>query len=157
MREQVKLERVYPATLEEVWELWTTREGIESWWGPDGFAVTVQKLDLRVGGQLLYTMTANAPEQMAFMKRAGMPLATKTTATFTAVEPPRHLAYDTVADFIPGMKPYDVGTDIELFAEGDSVRLVLTIDRMHDEVWTNRAVMGWQNELTKLGNRISPK
>ena len=26
----------FKATLEEVWELWTTKDGIESWWGPEG-------------------------------------------------------------------------------------------------------------------------
>lgn len=30
------------------------------------------------------------------------------------------------------------------------VRLVVTIDRMHDEVWTQRAVAGWESELGKL-------
>lgn len=154
MNERIVLERRYPARIEDVWELWTSPEGIESWWGPDGFNVTVQQLELRVGGQLHYTMTATAPEQVAFMKRAGMPVATKTSLTFTVVEPPRHLAYTNHADFIPGMKAYDVGTDVELFVEGDVVRLVLTIDRMHDEVWTNRAVMGWENELSKLGRRL---
>ena len=35
------------ATVEDVWALWTTEPGIESWWGPDGFDVTVGHLDLR--------------------------------------------------------------------------------------------------------------
>lgn len=33
---RVRLERTYDATIDEVWRLWTTREGIESWWGPRG-------------------------------------------------------------------------------------------------------------------------
>ncbi len=57
-RRRITLERTYQASLEEVWEMWTTPEGIESWWGPDGFAVEVRKLDLRPGGELLYAMTA---------------------------------------------------------------------------------------------------
>jgi len=30
---QLEIAREYPALIEELWELWTTREGIESWWG----------------------------------------------------------------------------------------------------------------------------
>jgi uncharacterized protein YndB with AHSA1/START domain len=39
----IRLERTYRATIDEVWDMWTTKEGIESWWGPDGFAVKVRK------------------------------------------------------------------------------------------------------------------
>jgi len=55
-------------------------EGIESWWGPEGFTVTVQAMDVRPGGVLLYTMTATAAPQIAFMKQHGMPLSTPASA-----------------------------------------------------------------------------
>ncbi len=32
----ITLERTYKASLQDVWDMWTTKEGIESWWGPDG-------------------------------------------------------------------------------------------------------------------------
>ena len=73
-RAQFSIQRSYPASIEEAWVLWTTKSGIESWWGPEGFKVTVTSLDLRPGGNLIYLMTAVAPDQVAFMKRAGMPL-----------------------------------------------------------------------------------
>src|SRR5207244_3753544 len=66
-----RLEHTYATTLEELWELWTTAAGIESWWAPDGFTVAVEKIDPRPGGDLIYTMTATAPEQIAFMQSAG--------------------------------------------------------------------------------------
>ena len=149
-RRRVTLERSFEASIEEVWDLWTTKEGIESWWGPDGFVVTVQKLDLRSGGELLYTMTAIASDQIAFLKNAGMPLASKTRATYTEVVPPKRLAYTTRADFIPGVEPYDAATLVELYPSGTGVRLVLTLDAMHDEHWTQMAVMGWEMELGRL-------
>ena len=62
-KRRIVIERTYQARIQEVWELWTTKEGIESWWGPGGFAVKVRKLELRPGGQLLYDMTAIAPAQ----------------------------------------------------------------------------------------------
>ena len=149
-RRKVTIERFFDSHIEEVWDLWTTKEGIESWWGPDGFATTVQKLDLRPGGELLYTMTAIGSDQIEFMKKAGMPLAQVVRVRYTVVVPPTRLAYTTVADFVPGVEPYDAATAVELSPTATGVRLVLTLDAMHDEHWTQMAVMGWESELGKL-------
>src|ERR1700685_3453904 len=82
---RITIERTYKAAVEDVWELWTTKEGIESWWGPDGFTTKVLKLDLRAGGELRYEMTATGPAQVEFMKSAGMPLTTKAQINYTEV------------------------------------------------------------------------
>ena len=153
-RRRVTLERVYRADLQDVWELWTTSAGIESWWGPGGFQVTVRKLDLRAGGELLYAMTAIGPQQVAFMKQAGMPLTQELRITFTDVQPMTRLAYVHLADFIPGVDPYDVATVVELHETDDGVRMVLTFDAMHSDEWTERATMGWESELGKLAARV---
>ena len=93
---KIRLERTYPTSAEQVWKLWTTSEGIESWWAPDGFTAKVSKLDLRPGGELIYTFTATAPEQVEFMKNAGMPLTTEAHKTFTELTPPTRIAYTSV-------------------------------------------------------------
>ena len=149
-RRRITIQRTFRAPIEDVWDLWTTKEGIESWWGPDGFSVKVRKLDLRPGGELLYAMTATAPPQVEFMKKAGMPLTTEARITYTEVTPRRRLAYTHLADFIPGVAPYDVAHLVELHHTARGVRMVLTIDAMHDDVWTQRAVAGWESELGKL-------
>ena len=154
-QKRITIERTYRAEIQDVWEMWTTKDGIESWWGPGGFRVTVRKLDLRPGGNLLYAMTAIDPPQVAFMKQAGMPLTQECRITFTEVAPPRRLAYVHLADFIPGVEPYDVATVVELQAVSDGVRLLLTIDAMHNDEWTDRAVMGWKSELGKLEEVLS--
>ena len=149
-RKRITMERVYQAAVRNVWDLWTTKEGIESWWGPGGFTVKVHKLDLRAGGELLYAMTAIDPPQVAFMKKAGMPLTTEARITFTEVVPLERLAYVHLADFIPGVEPYDVATVVELHKTSGGVRMVLTFDAMHNDEWTQRATMGWESEIGKL-------
>ena len=99
---QTTLERTFDGSIEDVWDLWTTREGIEAWWGPDGFEVKVRTLELRPGGRLVYGMTAIAAPQIEFMKRAGMPLTTENTLTYTEITPRSRLVYDNTVDFIPG-------------------------------------------------------
>ena len=154
---RVRMERTYRASIEDVWELWTTQAGIESWWGPDGFQVRVLELDLRAGGGLVYTMTAVAPPQVEFMKRANMPLTTTSRITFTEVTPPSRLVYEHLTDFIPGVAPYNVTHRVELEATADGVRLVLTFDAMHDETWTQRAAMGWESELGRLAAALEAR
>jgi uncharacterized protein YndB with AHSA1/START domain len=155
-RRRVSIERTLGGTVEDVWELWTTKAGIESWWGPDGFVVKVRRLDVRLGGELLYAMSATAPEQIEFLKKAGMALTTESLVTYTDVVPLKRLAFTQMADFIPGVTPYEVATAVELKPVPQGVRLVLTLDAMHDEYWTKMAVMGWENELDKLGRVLKP-
>jgi uncharacterized protein YndB with AHSA1/START domain len=149
-RAQFSIQRSYAASIDEAWALWTTKSGIESWWGPEGFDVTVTALDLRPGGNLIYLMTAVAPEQVAFMKRAGMPLTTECKVIYTEVSPPSRLAYKSLADFVPGVAPYEVATFVELKATGDGVKLTITFDAMHDDVWTERARAGHESQMRKL-------
>jgi uncharacterized protein YndB with AHSA1/START domain len=152
---KIVIERTYVASIEEVWELWTTKAGIESWWGPDGFSVKVHDLDLHPGGEMRYAMTADEPAQVEFMKRAGMPLTTEAKLTYTAIVPGKSISYTHKADFIPGVEPYDLGNKVEFFREGDHVRMVLTLDPMHSDEWTQRAVMGWESQLGKLARVIA--
>jgi hypothetical protein len=91
------------------------------------------------------------------MQRAGMPIATKTRITFDDVVPPRRLAYTNLVDFVPGVEPYGASQVIELSASGGQVRMVLTLDAMHDETWTSRAVMGWESELGKLAKVLAAR
>jgi uncharacterized protein YndB with AHSA1/START domain len=156
-RENTKLERTFDAPAETVWELWTTPEGISAWWAPDGFTNEVQKLELEPGGELVYTMTATAPEQVEFMRGAGMPLSTESRKRFTEVEPPRRLAYSSLADFIPGVEPYWSETVVELEPRDGQTHVVMTIEPMHDEVWTERLLAGRRNELENLAALIAER
>jgi uncharacterized protein YndB with AHSA1/START domain len=150
-----RLERIYVAPPELVWELWTTAAGIEEWWAPDGFENQVSELDLRPGGQLIYTMTATAPEQVEFMKNAGMPLSTESRKTFTEVSPPARLAYLSLIDFVPDRDPYEHLTLVEITPSGGSTKVVMTVDPMHDETWTQRIIAGRTNELENLEAAIT--
>ena len=156
-RATFSIERHYPASIEEAWELWTTKAGIESWWGPEGFDVTVDALDLKPGGELVYRMRATGAEQVAFMKQAGMPLTSQCKVTFAEITPPRLLVYKTRTDFIPGVEAYEVATVVRLAEIEDGVKLTITSDAMHDEVWTSRARAGHESQLRKLGALIAKR
>jgi uncharacterized protein YndB with AHSA1/START domain len=151
---EIRIERSYPASAERVWELWTTPQGIEQWWAPDGFEAKVAKLELEPGGELHHSLTATGPEQIAFLEQAGLPLTTHARKRFTEVEPPSRLAYASEIDFVPGVEPYEHLTAVDLIPEGDGVRVVETIEPMHDQEWTQRLVAGRESELDNLGRLL---
>lgn len=154
MTDWITIEREYDARPETIWRLWTTPEGIASWWAPDGFTVTVDRIEPSPGGELIYTMTATGPEQIAFMEQAGMPLATESRKRFTEVDRDGMLAYDSLVDFVPGLDPYEFSTVVELAPLGERTKVTMTMEPLHDAVWTERLVAGRTNELDKLARVV---
>ncbi len=123
--------------------------------GPEGFTTQVHELDLRPGGQWRYAMTATDPEMVEFMRRAGMPLTHEVTATYTEVVPRQRLRYANRIDFVPGVTPYESAALIELHAAAEQVRLIVSLDAMHDELWTARAREGWESQLGGLMQQLA--
>ena len=154
-RRRITLERTFAAPIAHVWELWTTKDGVESWWGPDGFRVEVHAIDLRVGGEMRYSMIAVAPQMVEFMKKNGMPTATPHKLTYREIVHAKRLAYQQLADFIPEVAPYDVDTVVEMQETPKGVHMTVTFDAMHDELWTERSVAGMNMELDKLGKLLA--
>jgi uncharacterized protein YndB with AHSA1/START domain len=152
-RPKVVIERTYRATVTELWELWTTKEGFESWWGPGGFRVEVHALEARPGGTLHYDMIADSPEMIAAMKQMGRPTSHEARARFSEIKPHDRLAITSVVDFVPGMKPYESTIVAEFFPSGETVRMVVTLDPMHDEQFTQMQKEGFTSQLSKLDKR----
>ena len=149
-RQPLKFERSYEAPLEDLWDLWTTKEGFESWWGPEGFRVEVHKLEARVGGELLYDMIAAGAAEIAYMKSAGMPVSHETRGTFAEIEPRSRLKLRHLIDFIPGVEPYKNDILVEFFSEGPKVRMLVTIEPHRDDEWTRRSGEGFASQLKKV-------
>lgn len=151
----VVVERNYEGTPQDLWELWTTKDGFESWWGPEGFRVDVKKIEARVGGKLVYDMVANAPETVAAMKEAGMPVSHGTSGTFAEYDPHKRLRVLYIIDFLPGVTPYENNIVAEFIPKGASVTMRVSIDAHPDDEWTQRSLQGFTSQLTKLPAALS--
>lgn len=148
MSEEQVIERVWKAPIDLVWKLWTSAEGIASWFGPAGFTVTVDELDLRPGGTFRYTMGATDPDKIASMEKAGRPTSWAVESTVTEVDPPRKFVYDSP------MGPETMTTSAE-FSEGpDGVKLVLTIGATKAGM-TGGAAMGWESSLDRFAEQLA--
>ena len=146
----IQFERRYEAAVEDLWDLWTTKEGFESWWGPEGFRVEVHAIEPRVGGKLIYDMIAVDPAHIEYLRKEGMPPSHGTHGTFVEVQPRTRLKILHMIDFIPGVEAYENNMLVELFPEGKNVRMVITVDPHRDPEWTSRAAAGLESQLRKL-------
>lgn len=149
------IERTYKADLSDLWELWTTKEGFESWWGPQGFRADVHVIEARLHGALHYDMVADTPEMVATMEKMGQPSSTACRGSFAEYRRGERLALTQIIDFLPGIEPYDSMMSVDFFNLSDGcVRMVVELSHMHDEQFTNMQRMGFTSQLTKLDKRF---
>lgn len=152
---RVVIERTYRASIGAIWNLWTTKEGFESWWGPEGFGVDVHVLDAREGGELRYDMVARSPEMIAEMKQLGRPASHPTNSRFTELTPHKRLVLTNMIDFLPGVPPYKNDIVVDFIELGDQVRMVVTLEALHSEEFSKMQKEGFTSQLTKLDGRFA--
>src|SRR4051812_13908882 len=104
---EAEVERTYRAPAEVLWALWSTREGFESWWGPQGFRTRVHTFEPCVAGVLEYELIAEAPDMIAAMGKLGRPASHGARARFTEFMPCVRLSITSVIDFLPGVPAYE--------------------------------------------------
>lgn len=141
--------------MEQLWALWTTKEGFESWWGPQGFRVDVHRLEARLGGVLEYDMIADSPEMVAAMRAAGQAVLHNTLGHYSRFEPLQRLAIVHLIDFIPGHDPYETLIEVAFEADGGGSRMIVTLHPHQDAEWTRMAGEGFESQLTKLDQRFA--
>jgi len=138
------LKRYLKATPDRVFAAWTEPEKIAQWFGPEEIELLRAEADAHVGGRFRIVMRGRDGEEH------------DVSGLYREVVPNERLVYTNVVDFVPNVIAYDVDTRVELKASGKTVKLKLTLDAMHDDEWTNRAVMGWESELEKLRKVLQP-
>ncbi len=63
---QVRSTRVFSAPRAKVWHAMTDKEMIPKWWGPAIYSTTVDKLDVRVGGEWRFLQKGADGAEFAF-------------------------------------------------------------------------------------------
>ena len=146
----IRFERVYDGPVEDLWALWTTKEGLEEWFGPEGMLVEVPALDVRVGGAFDHVMTAVGDDQIAYMESVGRSRITGARGRFVEVVPHERLHVRMTIDFLPGVEPYPYDIVVEFHAEGERVRMVVSANPHPDSEMTRLATQGLASQLRQF-------
>jgi uncharacterized protein YndB with AHSA1/START domain len=152
---QMAVERTYKGDVEDLWDLWTTKDGFESWWGPQGFRADVHVMEARENGALHYDMVADTPEMVLAMAKMGQPSSTVCRGVFSEYRPHQRLSLTQNIDFLPGVAPYDSVIQVDFLPIADGqIRMIVKLSQMHDERFTQMQRMGFASQLTKLDERF---
>ncbi|HEY1479933.1 MAG TPA: hypothetical protein VGF46_07865, partial [Gaiellales bacterium] len=54
-------------------------------------------------------------------------------------------------DFVPGVPPYEHLTTVEIRPTEAGIEVVMSVEPLHDDEWTQRLLAGRSNELDNLG------
>lgn len=154
-REKIIIKRRYKASLQGIWDLWTTKEGFEKWWGPQEFRVEVQVLEAKPGGLLRYTMIAATPQSVKAMQDRGQAVSHAVRSTFSEFKPKSRLALTNVIDFIPGVDAYESVIAVDFSEQGGVVEMVSTLHGMHSEEFTRMQEAGYTSQLSKLDGMLA--
>jgi len=52
----ISITRMIEAPRDVVFDAWTSNEHLQQWWGPNGFTLTTDEIDVRPGGRWVFTM-----------------------------------------------------------------------------------------------------
>ena len=151
----VVIERTYSAELDELWSLWTTQQGFESWWGPEGFESKVHSIEPRAGGILHCDLSASTPEQIAEMQRMGRPTSHEEWIRFTELKPLERVSLTTLIDFLPGVRPYEHTITADFLRASDGIHMTVTLEPMHNQEFTELTAIGFNSQLSKLDARFT--
>ena len=116
MDREIVITRVFDAPRELVFEAWTNPAHLPRWFGPSGFTVTTEELDVRVGGRWRFMF--EGPDGTRYDNRM----------VFLEITPPERLVFDhgTDQDEDPGR----FRTTITFDAQSNG-KTVLTLRQLH--------------------------
>ncbi len=143
---EIKLSRTFQAPPELVWEAFTDPRHVVNWWGPRGFSTTIEKMDVRPGGEWKHVM--KGPDGALYPNHS----------VYTDVEKPRLIAYKN-----SGRKEGGPGAafhaSITLAPEGGgtrvTLRMVFTSTEARDKVIRDfGAVEGGKSTLERLAEHL---
>lgn len=141
MKPGISIERTFKATPQKVWEMWTTKEGIEKWSAPHPWVAKVKHLDVRPGG--LYESTFTDGKQ-----------SIRNHGTYTEVVFAKRLAWTDVFDMLPDVPPYNLYGVMEMQLVDGGTKVTFNCSALHSEEWTRMATEGWTVTFGQLAKAL---
>jgi uncharacterized protein YndB with AHSA1/START domain len=139
---QLVVSRLFEAPRAKVFELWTGPEHVGKWWGPAGFTITIDEMDVRPGG--IWRFTMHGPDGTDYPN----------TIVYDEVSPPERLVYTHREPLFQTTVTFDDMMGMTAL----SMRLVFASGEERDTVTeVYHAAEGANQTLDRLGEAIRAK
>ncbi len=150
----IKIERIFDAPVEKVWQAWTAPEQIMKWFGPKDWTTPVVKSDFRVGGTSLYCMRGSmAPGEPLMDTWSGgaykeiVPMQKIVTTDYFTDEEGRKISASDIG--MPGEWPEEMQVTTTFEDVGGKTKVTL-LHEGHPAEMAEPAKAGWNESLDKL-------
>ncbi|MGI9623231.1 MAG: SRPBCC family protein [Acidimicrobiales bacterium] len=146
----VVIERTLDAPTELVWRMWTETEHFRAWYGPDGAAIPVAEMDVRVGGSRLVCMEMQTPDgsmQMWFTGEYREVVDNQRLVYTESMADPQGNVLSPADMGMPDDHPTTTEVIVELADVGGQTRMVMTHAGIPSD---SPGAMGWNMALDKL-------
>ena len=130
------LRRTFEASRERVFRAWITPRALEHWLRPRGMAMTVSKLDVRVGGSFFFDLENGS----------------SIVGTYLQIVPPEKLVFTWSAGAAPGQETV---VTLDFLDQGAVTEIVLTHEHLGTEARRARAEGGWSSLFDALASVLS--
>jgi uncharacterized protein YndB with AHSA1/START domain len=144
---EIVLTRVFDAPRKMVWEAWIDPRQVAMWWGPTGFSITIEEMDVRVGGEWRQVM--HGPDGTDYPN----------TSIFTDVMPYERLGYRLTCGK-RGAPTVTFESTVTFADEGSKTRLTLRMvfpsaEARDRNVREHRSIEGGEQTLGRLADYLS--
>ncbi|MEO5837490.1 MAG: SRPBCC domain-containing protein [Acidimicrobiales bacterium] len=153
-RDAVVIHRIFDASADLVWQMWTEPEHFQAWYGPDSASIVVARMDVRVGGTRLVSMemhTPNGTMRMWFTGEYREVVANK-RLVYTESMSDEHGNVLSPSDLgMPDGHPTATEVIVELESIGGRTKMVLTHVGVPED---SPGAAGWTMALDKLSRHV---
>ncbi len=137
---EISTSRVFHAPPETVFRMWTEPEHVKHWWGPRGFTSTIERMDVRPGGEWIFVL--HGPDGRDYKNRI----------VYGEIEAPRLLTYSHVVE-----PHFDVRVVFEDEGGKTRVSMVMVFETAEERervVKTYGAIDGMHQTLDRLDEAL---
>jgi uncharacterized protein YndB with AHSA1/START domain len=128
------LTRLFDAPVHRVFEAWSTKQGLERWWGPKGLTSSCE-VDFRVGGAYRMVMRDAQGGEYPFHGR------------YTEIIPDEKIAFSSTIEHLDNI---EVTTTVTFVEENGKTRLTVRQSFPAHEEAARGQMEGWSGSLEKL-------
>ena len=151
------VERVFDAPRERVFDVFTTAEHLQKWWGPKMVGITVAEFEARQGGKIFFG--ERGPDgRMVYIAGVVREIERPSRLVFAIhfanekrerVSPPDRSGLGTAWDG-------EIVSNVTFSAEGQRTRVTIRTERSGITAeWAEGARQGWGEALDKLGHAVA--
>ncbi len=128
---EIVIERTVNAPRDLVWRALTEADHVALWWGPNGFTNTIDRMDVKVGGEWRFTM--HGPDGTDYPN----------LIVYREVRKPEYLAYDHSDGKNPPQQHFSASITLQ---EAGATKTKVTLRSIFPTAMARQAVMGYAVE-----------